>query len=459
MKKLFTLLLLFVTALPVLAFQLERPEIITLPNGMKVYYLKDSTLPLVAVRMVIGQAGTMAEPAEGMADLMADLMLKGTASRSAETISEELDFLGATLSIGAEQEFLVVDGNCLANHLPRWMDLAADAFLHPAFPEEELTKEKARRADSLKNIKDDPARSVRQYFQKLYFKGHPLASLSIGNEASLTAISREPLLRFYQSNVRPDRAIMAVVGDVSRQDLQQLLDKHWSAWTAKAAVADAGRPPVSIPVPRGKICLLVDKPDATQAYFVYGVPGISKSAPETPAAQVMNTLFGGRFTSWLNTELRIKRGLTYGVRSSFQAWHQGGIFTVSSYTRNEKIGEMLALTMDLIKKGRTEGFSSTETESARNYILGQFPPTLETLAARARAYTELEFYGLGLDFYGKLLQGVAGMNPEGLNKLANRILSPDDYVLVVVGKASEISEQLKPFGEFTVKSISLPGFE
>jgi zinc protease len=213
-----------------------------------------------------------------------------------------------------------------------------------------------------------------------------------------------------------------------------------------------------LPQPRGIKLLLVDKPDATQAYWILGAPGYALGDSVTPAAAVMNTLFGGRFTSWLMTELRIKRGLTYGANSSFAAFSSGGTFTASSYTKNDKIGEMLQIVFDLLKKARTEGFTAEEVTSSRNYIQGQFPPTLETNASKAGAYAHLAFFGLGFDYYDRYLAGIQGTDPKAAQAAAIKLLPSDGYVLVIVGKSAEIKAQLDKFGTWTVKKITDPGF-
>jgi predicted Zn-dependent peptidase len=178
----------------------------------------------------------------------------------------------------------------------------------------------------------------------------------------------------------------------------------------------------------------------------------------TAAASAMNTLFGGRFTSWLNTELRIKRGLTYGASSSARTWAVGGMFAVSSYTKNDKIGEMLDIVFELLRKGAKDGFTGEETESSRNYILGQFPPTLETNASKAGAYVRLAFYKLGFDQYDKYLDDVGKITPAAVKAAAVTLLPQDDFVLVVVGKAEEIRPLLKKFGTWQEKKITDPGF-
>jgi predicted Zn-dependent peptidase len=177
----------------------------------------------------------------------------------------------------------------------------------------------------------------------------------------------------------------------------------------------------------------------------------------TPQAAIMNTLWGGRFTSWLNTELRIKRGLTYGASSAFRTWVEGGIFQASSYTKNDKIGEMLDITFGLLAKAAKDGFTPEEVESARNYVQGQFPPTLETNAAKASAYVRLAFYKLGFDYYDTYMAAI-GKVTVAQAKAAAALLPRNDFVLVVVGKAAEIRPLLAKFGTWREKRISDPGF-
>jgi predicted Zn-dependent peptidase len=440
----------------VAANSLPTPTKITLDNGLTVYYLQDRDVPLVAVRLLIKNAGTAFEPAEGLADLTAALLLKGAAGKSAAQVAEAIDGLGASLDISAADEYLNLSAGCLAEHFDPVMAIAADCLLRPAFNPEEFQKERQNRIDSLKAAKDSPGQAVRLYFRKAYFGSHALGHLAGGTDSSLAAVTVDQAREFHRNYLVPQRTVMAVTGDIDPDRLKRVLDRTFGPWQRSAAAAATALPP--LPVPNGKTCLLIDKPDATQAYFVLGMPGFAMGDDISAAAQVMNTLFGGRFTSWLNTELRIKRGLTYNTNSQFQQWRNAGIFTASSYTKNDKIGEMLTITLELLAKARKEGFSAEEIQSARNYILGQFPPTLENLGAKARSYLTLDFYGLDFNYYDGLLERIGRIDKGQADAVAGKFLSERDYVLVVVGKADEISAQLAPFGDFQVKKISAADF-
>lgn len=451
-------ILLVVTNLAQGAF-LPSPEKLTLKNGITVYYLKNSDLPLINFRMWTRGAGFAYEPAEleGVSGITAALMRKGTPTRDADAIAEALDFMGARLNIAASDEYASVSAESMAEHFPKLMEIMADCVMNPAFKQDEFAKEQKTRIDTLRAAKDNPGQAVQLYFQKAYFGSHPMGHLSNGTETSLKRLTAADVSNYYQKYFRPEQSIISVVGDVDKAKLTDLLNSTIGAWKGAGAAA----PLVSIPAPprpAGKRLVLIDKPDATQAYWVLGAPGYSMGDKITPQAAVMNTLFGGRFTSWLSTELRIKRGLTYGAGSSFQTWSNAGLFAANSYTKNDKIGEMLSIVTDLLKKVRTEGFSADEITSSRNYIQGQFPPTLETNASKATAYVRLAFYNLGFDYYDRYLAGVRSVSQAEAKDAGAKLIPENDFVLVVVGKASEIKAQLEKFGTWTEKKITDPDF-
>ena len=446
-------------ALPLLAArQLPAPEKVVLKNGLTVYHLRNADVPLVSFRMFVGGAGSAAEPAsaEGVAGLAASLLMKGTSKMDADAVAEALDFMGANFGIDASEEYAQVYGDSLAEHFPRLLEIAAAVLTDPAFAASEFEKERALRIDGLKAAKDDPGEAIRYYFQKAYFGSHPMGHLASGTETSLGKMTVQTVKDFTKTHYRPDRAIAAVVGDIDRAGLVSLLENTLGRMANPAGPAPAASIP-ALPRPTGKKLILIDKPDATQAYFSLGAPGYAMGDKITAAASAMNTLFGGRFTSWLNTELRIKRGLTYGASSSPRNWAVGGITVLSSYTKNDKIGEMLDIVFDLLRKAK-DGFGAEETESARNYILGQFPPTLETNARKAGAYVRLAFYKQGFDEYDRYLGEIGKLTSEDLKAAAARLLPREDFVLVIVGKAAEIRPLLAKFGTWQEKRITDPDF-
>ena len=454
-------LLLTLAAAPVAAaeFALPEPQPIRLDNGMTVYLCEDHRLPVVSLHLLVAGAGSAFEPAgkDGLAELTGRLLLRGTREQDAESVAEELDFIGASLEVRVAEEFATLEGQCLAEHFHRMLAIAAGCATDPLLAPGEFQKERKRQEEDLQAAKDEPQTAVRMYFRRMYFGAHPLGRLTLGSEAGLNRLVPADVRAFYGNRYRPDRTSLAVVGDITRSRLAELLEAQFSRWPKPAA------PPPSMDLPplpavRGRTVVLVDMPGATQAYFALGSPGFPFGDPVTAKADVLNTLFGGRFTSWLNNELRIQRGLTYGARSDFTSWRTGGLLTLSSYTQTARIGEMLDITLSLLRRGRTEEFSESAVASARSYILGQFPPTLESTADKAAAYAELAFYGAGFDYHARLLRQVRAVAPADLHETAQQLLPQDDYVLVVVGEAAAVRPQLEKLGTVQVKKLSDAGF-
>ncbi len=269
------LVLALAAALPLAAArQLPAPEKIVLKNGLTVYHLRSAEVPLVSLRILFGGAGSAFDPAgaEGAAGLAAALLMKGAGGMDADALAEALDFMGASLSFGAAEEYAQLSGDSLAEHFPRLLEIAAACLTQPAFAAGEFEKERALRIDGIKAAKDNPGAAVRYYFQKAYFGSHPMGRLASGTEESLAGLTVQTVKDLFRRRFRPDRAVAAVVGDIDRTELRPLLERTLGRMANPPGPAPAADLP-ALPRPKGRRLLLVDKPDATQAYFSLGAPG------------------------------------------------------------------------------------------------------------------------------------------------------------------------------------------
>jgi len=209
----------------------------------------------------------------------------------------------------------------------------------------------------------------------------------------------------------------------------------------------------------GKKLLLVDKPDSTQTFFVVGNLGINRTNADRVYINIINTLFGGRFTSMLNSELRIKSGLSYGARSSFTERKVRGPFLISTYTRNETTEKAIDLTLDVMKRLREKGITEEELKSAKTYIKGQFPPTIETNDQLAGTLTQLELYGLDENEVNGLYARIDSMTMADAQRVIKQYFPLDDLVFVLIGKAEEIKKVAQKYAQkLDSKSINQPGF-
>jgi len=430
---------------------------VVLPNGLTLLLMERHELPLVSFQLVV-KTGSVADPAgkEGLAAVTAELLRKGTKTRTADKISEQLDFVGATFGANSTPDYTTASAEFVKKDLSSGLDLLADMLENATFPQDEIAKAIARRIDGIKAAKDQAQGVIRTYFNAYLYGQHPYGRPAGGDEKSLAAITRDDIARFYRDYYVPDNAILAVVGDFNSTDMQRSIAEKFAAWSPRPV--SVVRLPEPAPV-TGKKLLLVDKPDSVQTYFILGNLGISRTNPDRVFITVVNTLFGGRFTSLINTELRIKSGLTYGASSFFDMRKAPGPFVISSYTRNATTEQALDMTLEVIKRFHENGITDEQLKSAKNYIKGQFPPSIETSDELASQIALLEFYGLDQSEITGLFAKIDSMTTADANRIIKQYFPQDQMVFVLVGKASEIqSIAAKLAPTVDRKSISQPGF-
>jgi predicted Zn-dependent peptidase len=262
--------------------------------------------------------------------------------------------------------------------------------------------------------------------------------------------------RYYDTQVGGDRLIIAVVGDVDAADVRRRLETTFGGLQRAGAAAPAA---TAAPRLQGRRVLLVDKPGATQTYFWLGNVGASRTDPERTAQAVVNTVFGGRYTSMLNTELRIKSGLTYGARSGYDRLAQPGAFSISSFTATETTVPAIDLALATLDRLHRDGLDPTTLASARTYLLGQFPPTIETNGALAGRLADLLLYGLGPEDVDDFTARVTAVDEAGVRRVIERSFPVSgDLALVLIGDAARIRGEVGKYGPVTEMKISDPRF-
>jgi zinc protease len=448
---------LFALAGQAQTLKLPPHEKVALQNGMTVLLMEKRGVPMVSFAAIV-KSGATADPAgqEGLASVTAGLLRKGTAKRSAQKFAEDLDFIGASFGADAGADFTSISAECLTKDLDRGLDLLSDAMLHPAFPQAEVDKLLSQSVDGIKAAKDDAQSVVLNYYYGYLFGKHPYARPEGGDDLSLTRIKRDAIVKFYEANYTPGNTILVVAGDFNAARLKARLAEVFEVWTAK------GPPPTSLPAPqpvKGKRLLLIDKPDSTQTFFAIGNVGTSATEPDRVAIRVVNTIFGGRFTSRLNEALRVESGLTYGAQSFFDSRKQPGAFAVFSYTKNDSTVQTIDLALQVLDKLHKDGVTAVELASAKAYIKGQFPPTIETSAQLARRIASNEFYGLNDDEINQLEARIDAVTLPVTRQVIERHFPAENLVFLLIGKASEIGPLVAKYAtRQDTRKISEPGF-
>lgn len=429
-----------------------------LENGATLLLMERHQLPLVSFVWIMKSGGGICDPDghEGLASLTAQLLRKGTKTRSAQQISEELDFVGASFDGGAARDYASGSAEFVSKDLELAVALLADLLINPVFPADEVAKLVQQEVDGIAEAKEVPNQVLGHYFQGLLFGTHAYARPVGGTETTLPQITREQIITFHQEHYVPGQLILAVAGDFNAADLQRRLATALGAWQPRLARVPAL---TNHETPPGRRVLLVEKPDATQTFFRVGSLGPARTSPDWIPLQVINTLFGGRFTSMINTALRIESGLTYGARSSFAAHPVPGEFFIGSFTKNETTGQALQLTLEVLQRLREKGVTSAQLESAKSYIKGQFGPTMETNDQLAGAIAQLEFYDLGPAYYNSYFERVDGVTSEDAQRLIRQYYPLENLSMVLIGQGPVIQPvAAKLTTEIRKKSITDPGY-
>jgi predicted Zn-dependent peptidase len=424
-------------------------------NGALVILAEKHDVPLIAFYALL-RGGGLEDPIgkEGVAGLAGELLRKGAGKRNAQDIAALVDGLGATLGTGAGLEASYLYGEFMARDQAVMVDLLADILRRPTFPAEEFDKLKAQSIDALTAAKDDPRNVIGDYASAFFYEEHPYGRPVDGDEATLQGLSRQDVLDFYRANYGGDRLILSVVGDFSAAALEAKLRAKFADWDKAPSAVPA------VPAPArasGRHVLLVDKPDATQTYFWIGNLGATRTDPDRVPLDVANTAYGGRYTSILNTALRIKGGLTYGARWLAPRYTQPGTVAIYSYTKTETTVKATDVALETLSQVRRAGIDSLTLASAKTYIQGQFPPRLETEDQISGAFADVAFHGLTREEWEGYSSKVAATRSEDVTRVIHRVYPPlEDLTFVFVGNAAKIRAAVKKYGPLKEVKITEP---
>ena len=434
-------------------------ERFVLDNGITLVIVPRRDVPLVAFNAVL-RGGSLGDPAAkpGVASLLAGLLEKGAGKRDAFAFADAVEGVGGSFSANANVESISVRGQFLARDQQLMLELLADALLRPRFESEELETLSVRHIEMIKAAKDaDPSELIGLYARSFLFDDHPYGRPVIGSETSLAGITQQDVLDYYEAQFGADRLTLVFAGDVDSAWLRRMVGKFFGGWRKAGARAAPLSPAARVP---GRRVLLIDSPGSVQTHFWIGNVGVDRRYSQRAALDLVNTLYGGRFTSIINTELRIKSGLSYGARSGFTRGTVPGEFAIHSFAETENTGRALDLTLQTLERLKTEGVTAEMLESARAYVLGQYPLNFETAADWAAALGEIELYGLGpeyIDRYGTALRKV---ELQDTRRVIEEAFPPlDSLAIVLVGDAAKIRDQVKGYGTITDMTLTQPSFE
>jgi zinc protease len=435
-------------------FALPKIEKNKLSNGLEVWSVKQTELPIVSMNLVI-KTGQTADPMgmNGLTSFTANQLNKGTKTRNAVEIANLGQIIGG-VGAGADWDSTTVGMSALTKNFDKALDLFSDVLLNPTFPADEL--EQARRSSLVQLLqrKDSPtALSSIAYNKVLYGENHPYGRTT--DEKSLKAIKREDLVKFYETYYRPNNAVLVVTGDVDTKTLLPKLEKALSSW--KSAEVPASNAPVAENNFRPGI-YIVDKPNAAQSLIQIGQIGVARDNADFIPLQVMNSMLGGQFTSRINMNLREDKGYTYGARTGFSFRKGAGPFSASAevqtFSTKESVVEFLK---ELNGIRGAIPVTQKELDYNKQSLIRSFPSRFETVGAVGGGLANLIPYGLDESYFNSYIQKVNSVTLEDVNRVANKYLQPDKMAIVIVGDKKSIEAKLKEMNGLAITYLDADG--
>ncbi len=405
-----------------------------LSNQLVLIVCEERSLPFVTFQLLI-DSGSRKDPSgqEGLSYMTARGLLLGTTKRKVTTIHEELDFMGAGLSSSSGRDYATLSLKVLKKDLDKGWDLFMEVLTQPTFPEEEIQREVEKTLAAIQSAEDQPDDVAEKAFQKALFLTSPYGHPVEGTKESIPRITQEAINRFYRSYYHPNNAILTIVGDISVDEVKTRLLPSFAKWP----LAEIPKISFKSSFAKEQKTVKIDR-GITQANIIIGHAGVSRDNPDFYALTVMNYILGGGgFSSRLVEEIRNKRGLAYSVASFFDTGKYPGSFQIALQTKNSSAREAIALSLQGMERIRKELVSEKELDGAKKYLIGSFPMRLNTQGKLTGFLTQVEYYGLGLDYPEKYPSLIQSVTREEVLRVAKKYLHPKNLILVVVANLKE----------------------
>ena len=420
---------------------LPQPVETRLANGLRVITVERHDLP-IATAYLVSTGGQVLDPADrsGVSSLAADLMTKGTTTRSATEIARQVESLGGSIGASAASEGGAVNVTVKSDQLAPAMAILADVATHPVFAPAELERARTQQVDAVTVAFKNPAQLAALVADRATFGASPFGAPGSGTPQSLKAITRADVTAAYARTWRPDQAALILVGDVTPAQARELAEAQLGSWKAPAGAAQPLPPVGALPAPR---TIVIDMPGAGQAGVVIERPTLARSDPRYYPLAVANTVLGGGFSSRLNQEIRIKRGLAYGAGSSLDAARGTGSVAARTQTKNQTAAEVVTLMTGEMARMGAAPVPESELATRKAVLVGNFGRGIETTEGVAGILGEYVLDGVPLTELQSYTAKVEAVTPAAVESASAQLLDPKAASVAVVGDAKQFIAPLK----------------
>lgn len=415
-----------------------------LANGMKLYGIQHTEVPLVQYNIVI-EGGHMLDDigAPGVASMLAMMLNEGTKNKTPEELEEEIDLLGAMIRVYAGAEDITVTVNTLARNFERTLAIVEEMLLEPRWDTEAFELSRTRVLNGLRRSSIDPTYLGSMALTKLTLGSENIFSTDVsGTPESVKNMTMDDIKAFYEKNISPSVARFLVVGSIDQARVEKALASLGTDWIAK----EVQMPEIVFaPAPEKAGVYFVDVPGAKQSNLYIGAPAIPRGNPDYYPAFVANYKLGGGFNGYVNLVLREEKGYTYGARTSLNAQKNYGTFVASSAVRSSATLESAEIFRDLMKSYRT-GVSQSDVDFTRDALLKGNALRFETQRALLGMLNTMSAYGLPDDYIAREEDYVRNLTVDDVNAMVQKYIDPMKMYYVVAGDAATQLKELKKLG-------------
>lgn len=424
MRKISLLLLSIVFAY---AINIQRD---TLSNGLVILTVETHKLPMIEMRAVT-YAGSIFDPAgkQGIANLVSQVLLRGTKSRASNEIAQAIESVGGELFSFADEDCAGISGRVLSKDLYLLIDLLSDCIQNPLFDSVELSRIKSEVISQIKAEEDRPFSISKREFRRLVFSDHPLGHLPQGYDSTIGYISQGDIREFYSRYYLPNNTFFVFVGDFQKDSLMLMLKEKFGNWERRKLQKTKIDAPSETSKPLGKIIHM----DISQAYILLGNLGPKYGDADWYETRVMNYILGGsQSTSRMGKKIRQEKGLAYIVWVYFQRFKTGGYFTTEVQTKKEMADEVVQIIISEMERIQ-DTIDVVELSRAKKFYTGYFPLTHDTYREMTSIVSQIESQGLGLDYLLQFEKLIEAVKLGELKAAAQKYLHPDRFYLLIVG--------------------------
>ncbi|MCA9605329.1 MAG: insulinase family protein [Myxococcales bacterium] len=428
---------------------IEFPDVVasTTTSGLAVNTVRFGELPVVYLRMVIRSGGS-SDPAElpGLAHFVGQMLKEGTQTRTSAQLAEQIEFLGANLDVGDDEENVFIVVRALADQLDPAMELLADIARNPRFSESELRRLKTRELDRLRLLSQQPQYLARRTLYAELYGSHPYAHVD-ATPASVERVRRPDLTRWHRAHVVPNNAILIAVGNVDPAAVQRSAEHHFGGWSTRT-VREPHYPALQARTAREVV--IVDRPSSQQSTIFVGNLALARNAPDFVPLEVANQVLGGSAASRLFMDLREQRSLTYGAYSQVGERAQVAPFVAFARVRNQVTAEAVAGFFEHLDRIVAEAPPDDELNAAQRYLSDSFPLQIETASRIGYMVQQLRVFDLPADYWDTYRSSIRSVTPAQAHAAAQAYIHPDTALVVAVGRAADIVEPLRRYGPVRV---------